>query len=1061
MFKIYPITTALCTLLFVLFSNHSACQINFIENMGQWNDQVKFKSEINGASVYLGQGKITYQLYDPEFLDHLQHTGKKSFPKDTYKTHTYEVRFLNSNEEALSGEKKCEHHNNYYRSSESTQWATNVQLYQQVRYSELFQGIDMLLYQGSNSLKYDFIIQPFEDPDLIQFEIFGANSVCLENGRIWISTEVNDVVESEPYSYQLIDGRLIKVECEYVLKDNVVSFKLGNYDPNYKLIIDPELILATGTGSLVSNHGFCSTYDQNENIISGGTVFSSSFPTTLGAIQNDFTGGYDDTFINKFNSDGTQLLYSTYLGGSDNERPHSLTTSGSGDIYILGTTGSNDFPTTANAYDPSFNGGDPHSFSYSLGDHSSGCDMYISKINAISGELVSSTYLGGAGNDGINSSDFLEYTYADSFKGEIEVVNDKVIIASTTSSVDFPVTLSSAQPNYGGGHTDGVVVQLSSSLDEIIWSSYFGGDDDDSCYSFEKDTAGNIFITGGTRSYNLPSTLNSFNQDNSGNTDGYIVKLSADGTEILQCTYIGTNEYDQGLFIQLDQDNNVYVLGQTEGEYPIQGDVFSIPNSGQFIQKLDSELSTSVWSTTVGTGSGEVDLSLSAFLVNDCYEIFLAGWGGTVNTISQATNSTTIGLPITSDAFQPETDGSDFYLLALTANASDISYATFFGGGISKEHSDGGSSSFKSDGTLYQAVCSGCGSNDDFPFTPNAWSNVNNTSNCDLGVFKFSMKKNEVEIGIEGSNLVCIGDSIQFTNLNSDGEILNWNFGNNEESNLPDPITAYNESGNYTVTLQGVDQNGCLADDIDQINIEVIDHVNPSVLAPSIICAGDTINIEATGSANAFWTNNDIFQDTLSFTQTLVVDSTITLEFVDANSCSVDTVLVTIETSSLNVEFTYDGPLGVNNDIFQFSQFSSGTDSWYWNFGDGSESTELSPAHVFEDYGSYEVTLTAIDSLGCEHQTSQTIDYFIDGVLETDFNVFEVYPNPTSGVLYLKNKSKLNMLFEVTDPLGKIIQQKTLLRIGENRIRLNKPSGIYFLIIYDDNQISKYKVVKH
>ena len=142
-------------------------------------------------------------------------------------------------------------------------------------------------------------------------------------------------------------------------------------------------------------------------------------------------------------------------------------------------------------------------------------------------------------------------------------------------------------------------------------------------------------------------------------------------------------------------------------------------NSGQFIRQYNPSLTTVNWNTTIGTGSGEIDISPTAFLVSDCNQIYFSGWGGNTNSLTclaltcLAYYSTTNNLPITADAFQSTTDGSDFYLAVLNASATQLVYGSFLGGSLSAEHVDGGTLRFDKSGSVYQAVCAGCQSNDD------------------------------------------------------------------------------------------------------------------------------------------------------------------------------------------------------------------------------------------------------------------------------------------------------------------------------------------------------------
>jgi len=157
----------------------------------------------------------------------------------------------------------------------------------------------------------------------------------------------------------------------------------------------------------------------------------------------------------------------------------------------------------------------------------------VTKIGA-DGSLIGSTFIGGTGNDGLNSSGFLEYNYADVFRGEIIVEDDEdIYVATSTSSTDFPVSVLSSQQNYGGGITDGCVFKMNANLSVLQWSSYFGGSADDSGYSLQPDSEGNLFMVGGSRSANLPTSSDSFRPNGQGGTDGYII-LYKEASSVMQ-----------------------------------------------------------------------------------------------------------------------------------------------------------------------------------------------------------------------------------------------------------------------------------------------------------------------------------------------------------------------------------------------------------------------------------------------------------------------------------------------------------------------------------------------
>ena len=186
------------------------------------------------------------------------------------------------------------------------------------------------------------------------------NSIFLRNENLIIKTSVNTVTELAPFAYQIINDSLYPVECKFKLKNNILSFNFPNsYDKSKVLIIDPTLIFSTYSGSTADNFGYTATYDNLGFLYSGSTVFGVGYPTTLGAYQINYANnsGGTDIGITKYDTTGTQRIYSTYLGGSKDELPHSMIVNNLDELFVFGTTGSDDFPTTSGSIQENFNGG--------------------------------------------------------------------------------------------------------------------------------------------------------------------------------------------------------------------------------------------------------------------------------------------------------------------------------------------------------------------------------------------------------------------------------------------------------------------------------------------------------------------------------------------------------------------------------------------------------------------------------------------------------------------------------------------------------------------------------
>ncbi|MDQ3046082.1 MAG: PKD domain-containing protein [Bacteroidota bacterium] len=793
--------------------------VKFTENKNQWDKKVLYRAQLDGGVLFLEKNAFTYHFYDKETLrkNHVNRKGSQG----AIRSHAFKMTFLNALPGAkVESKQVTSDYNNYFIGNDRSKWAGNVKNYREVNYSDLYPGIDLQILGMENSMKYNFFVAPGSEPKNIQLSYEGLESISLKKGALVLKTSINEMEEQKPYAFQWIGGYKVEVPCEFVLDKMVVRFRFPKgYNKNYELIIDPVLVFACSSGSTADNFGMTATYDSTGNLYSGGTCFDIGFPTTPGAFDVTYNGivasGRTDVVITKYDSSGTFLLYSTYLGGAvSTEVVSSLIVNADDELMLYGVTGSSDFPTTAGAFDNTFNGGTYLNYAPNGTEYNSGTDLYAARFNSNGTALLASTFIGGSQNDGVNSSTTLVYNYGDYYRGEIQVdTAGNCYIASCTVSPDFPVTLSCAQPVMGGAF-DGIIFKFNPDLTSLIWSTYIGGAADDACYAIALDDTANVYVTGGTASTSFPVTAGALSTTYGGGiTDGFVSKISADGSLILRSTFIGTSQYDQAFFLQLDKDFDVYVLGQTLGTMPVSPGVYSNANSRQFIWKLNNDLNTQVFTTVFGNGTGAINISPSAFLVDYCENIYVSGWGGHI-----LLGTPTTGMPLTPDAIQPTTDGFNFYLFVLTSDASNLYYATYFGGGSSQEHVDGGTSRFDKKGIIYQSVCAGCGGNDDFPVTPGSWpntgANVNHNSNCNNGTFKFDFQLPPVVATFSiDSAQGCAPYTIDFNNVSTPGADYLWDFGNGDTSTvIYNPTITYNTPGTYTVTLT-VNNGVCNASD--------------------------------------------------------------------------------------------------------------------------------------------------------------------------------------------------------------------------------------------------------
>lgn len=803
----------------------------FIENKGQWADQFKYRLKKNNVNIYFENDKIIYQVINQNDLDkahEIQHTKVKQ--KDhIIHGHNYYLNIVNaSTNTELKAADAIEGSYNYFIGNNSEKWASNCQGYRTIVYRNIYEGIDLQFYIHSGNLKYDFIVHPNADPNQIKLNYSFVDDISMLNEDLKVSTSAGDILEKAPFAYQSDRmGNFEKINCYYNLSVNNLQFDLSEYNQNETLIIDPELVFASYSGASEDNWGYAATYDDLGNLYGVGVAFGD-YPTTGGAFQIA-SAGNQDIAITKFNANGTVRLYSTYLGGNSNEVPMSMIVNQAGNLVVLGNSESTDFPTSTNAYGSS---------------NSGEFDFIISTLNSEGNGILASTYVGGSAYEGlyINLNNSID-NYSDQNRSEVITDgNDNVYVCSSSNSADFPMGNNSFNTSFGGGNlvSDVVVFKMNANLEQLLYSGYIGGNEADGGFAIVLDSIENAYVVGTTRAQ-IPIISSSLspNYSNLGN-EGFIAQISSDGSQILATSYLPGS--DLAYFVDLDSNGDVFVAGQSSiNNYPVSTNVYSNPGSSTFIQKLSPDLSTSLLSTVVGNGNLSTSWVLSAFKIDMDDRINISGWGGETNT----SNSPLDNMPLSNNAFQTTTDGSDFFIMALSEDATDLEYGSYFGGSQSSEHMDGGTSRFNENGVLYQAVCAGCGGNSDFPTTSGVVSATNNANNCNLGVFKINTNVN-VTCNAEFAFNPVDSAYFEFNPIvTSSGFQFEWDFGDGNYSNETNPIHGFDTFGSYDVCLI-VSNNNC-ADTICQnlsfLALDFIEYDKEISIFPNPNTGSFTVNL--------------------------------------------------------------------------------------------------------------------------------------------------------------------------------------------------------------------------
>lgn len=352
--------------------------------------------------------------------------------------------------------------------------------------------------------------------------------------------------------------------------------------------------------------------DSLGNAYITGYTFSRDFPVTVGAFQRNKRSPDDDTdvFVAKLNPAGTNLVYSTYLGGSRNNQASSIATAQSGEAYVTGYTFSDDFPTTSNAFQTSRGGSNPF-FS----------DAFVTKLDPQGSGLSYSTYLGGIGIDRGNC------VAVDSF-GNAYVTGK--------AGAGFPTTFGAFQPEMKGGN-DAFVTKLRSEDGALVYSTYLGGTSGapdgvpcpgegacqlgDEGWGIAVDFSGSAYITGGTSSVDFPSTPGSFHTDLNSSSTLFVTKLNREGNALVYSA-IGIG----GISVAVDPTGSAYVTGTTSLDSIPMLSAFQGKRKGRsdaYIEKLSSTGSVLVYSSYLG--GGDDDFS-NAIAVDDFGNAYVAGY---------------------------------------------------------------------------------------------------------------------------------------------------------------------------------------------------------------------------------------------------------------------------------------------------------------------------------------------------------------------------------------------------------------------------------------------------
>ena len=619
----------------------SSLPVTFEPNRGQADPSVEYLSRGPGYSLLLTQTGA---------LISIQHALEPS--SDQPAAHRFsllQLEFVGGNRPShLEGDALQTNRSNYFLGDRAGGQLTDVPNFARVRYPSVYPGTDLIFHGDPSRLEFDLNLAPGADPGRIRFRLNGADQLSIDpSGDLIAKIAATEFRLHRPVAFQPADGSDRPVRAEFVLSANhEVGFRIGNFDPTLSLTIDPVLSYASFLGGSGADTAYAIALDSQHNFYVSGETASSDFPIS-GGVQGT-SGGTNDAFVLKIKADGSGLAYSTFLGGSLIDASQALAVDSTGSAYVTGYTSSSNFPTM-NPLQPAL-----------AGDQ----DIFVTKLSPDGASLVFSTYLGGAGLDTIAA------IALDS--------SNNVVLAGTTKSTDFPA-VNALQPTLTGtsGNSDAFVAKLKADGSALIFSTYFGGTGVDGATGVAVSSTGNIWVSGGTGSTDLPvvnalqSTFGGGGVTNISPGDAFLTEFKPDGSALLFSTFWGGSGQEQATTLSLDSSDNVFLVGITSStDFPthsaLQPQLASNGGFNAFITKFAADGSSAPFSTYFG-GSGS-DLAFGS-ATDSSGNIFISG------------NTSSTNLPVVNAIQSSNLGGStDGFVSEISANGSTLLFSTYLGG---------------------------------------------------------------------------------------------------------------------------------------------------------------------------------------------------------------------------------------------------------------------------------------------------------------------------------------------------------------------------------------------
>jgi hypothetical protein len=732
----------------------SVPNFSLIVNLGQLDEKIAFYTDIPGGRISVTkEAELLYSLR----------------PNTTeFSGIDFKECFAGNKNISFSTDEICNSNINVFLGNDSTDWIKGIPAYNKIKIKNIYDGIDLSIEVNRNTAEKIFKLNPGSDVNDLRVLIKDADLLSIgSDGKLIVETSGRSASFTKPIAYQDINNERNFVSVEYKVSDYEYGFEVGAYNSEFPLFIDP-LLASTYLGGSQTDlpYGPFIEVDDSGYVYVCGFSSSLNFPRTQNAFQNNYSG-QQDCFISKFNNDLTELIASTYLGGSGFETECTIELDDEGNVYVGGYTNSTDFPTTPGAYNQQNNG-----------DY----DIFISKLSNDLSTLLASTYIGGSNTDG---------WYSNRIDLEIGNNGDLYLVGQTTSD-DFPVTSGVYDSTFNGTGVytysgDAVVIRFDNTLSNLVASTYLGGTLDEFRVGMALDAEDNVFVVTGTYSWDIATPAVAIDPSYNGASDLYISKLSSDLTTQLNATYFGATEMEVPHVAETDNYGNLFVSGYTTSPNfqttPGSFDDTYNGNEDGFVIKFDNNLNSLVASTFIG--GSQHDRGQALKIKNN--KLFLTG-----KTLSS-------DFPVITGTYDDEysggTEHGDIFISTLDLNLSTLSASTYLGGEADEKPL--GLAVDKNENVFI----GGFTHSGDYPFTAGAYDSTF-AGVIDVVVAKLYM---ESSVNVDNEDIIPFSFQLSqnYPNPFNPNTVINYVIP--EETNVK--LLIYNLTGQVIRTLVNVKQN--------------------------------------------------------------------------------------------------------------------------------------------------------------------------------------------------------------------------------------------------------------